>query len=979
MSGKRRLTKSIKGLDVTKQDKPRTVRGILGNVISGVQVVEVTTRPGYVWVRLRDQQSEIIQAFNDNVSPVYDLPVFVTRDSDDPTRYIVIGRDTAQYQNWGAGSAYLPRHANQHSFSDDAGAAGDVVWVYGRQFMPMLAYPSGSSGAGNVIISPYTYFAQSQNWIYSGGTGTASIVAYKPTGSNARVVLVYMDVDGNPQLSPGSYFAETITGTSQVIQYLPDLPNNSKPIAAVRLVSGTSIINWSNIYDVRQFYNDSVIAPTSTPSLGIAVYDDHVFVATGTVLDFTSNISVAVTGSSVFISSTGGGGGSGTGTATLGIRAYRTTDVAIPNGLTGTVIPFTNEEYDDDNMHSGSSSQLFCNTAGYYGIVGNVEWQANSSGERRLFIRLNGNNSTIVGASVNNNGGAAVSLIQNVTSVWYLNVGDYVELLAAHNSTTTPLYIVGGVLTNKFPIFMMQRFGDVGSTIINTGTVVNNNTYNTYNSNNVLPIFDDSVFKVTGTAISFDSNLSVAITGTVAFISAAAGAGGGLSALPIYDDHVFKASGTSIDFMDNLNVVSSGTAIYVSSPFSTGSVSIVGARVTRNLGNLTFTGSTSGYVIPFTDERWDNGGLFNNSSGVSTRFTVSEQGYYYIAGSAFFSHDLVSPGTLRSLSIRLNADTSTPIAVTQVPDSSSLGYPGNQVLGVSCVQYLNSGDYVQLIANTDKSGTSYPSDTIYALDNYSPEFTIHKLDNINLVSTGTVNINTFNSINVLPIHEDNSFKVTGSSISFNKYLDVTASGTTAQVDVSIPDGIFASGSHTHPAGAAAINVFENSIFKTTGTSISFDAGLSVGVTGTTAYVSVTGSSGGGTKYLWFHFGLGYDTNQGDFSVVSSSTAGTIRRTSFFMPPDFSSLIEAKVILIPLADSTTQNFDVNTDFGAIGEVYNFHSNSITTPALTLTNTQLYGVDVSMALSGTAAGDFVGLAIDKNVNEALVYLGVYIAYN
>lgn len=562
MSGKRRLTKSIKGLDVTKLDKPRQVRGILGNTINGNQVVEVPTRPGYVWVRLRDQQSEIIQAFNDDVSPVYDLPVFVTRDSDDPTRYIIVGRDTAQYANWGAGAAYLPRHANQHSFSDDAGAAGDVVWVYGRQFMPMLAYPSGSAGAGNVIISPYTYFSQAQDWVYSGGTGTASIVAYKPTGSNARVVLVYMDTNGNPQLLPGDYFASTITGTSQVIQYLPDLPNNTKPIAAVRLVSGTSIINWSNIYDVRQFYNDSVIAPTaSAPNPAIAIYDDHAFVVTGTVLDFISNISVAVTGSVAFISSTGGGGG-GTGSSTVGARVY-STGTSVPSGLAfNTKISFNSEDYDTDNIHSGSSTQLFCNTAGYYLISAQAMWTADSSGEREVHIILNGNTANIIAANYTNNAGAAISLIQQVSTVYYLNIGDYVEVVVRHDSTTDPLTIHG--TTPYQAKFMMQRFGDGGSTVISTGTVVINNY-----TNNVLPIFDGSVFKVTGTAVSFDDNLTVSVSGTVAFVSSSAAGGGGLSALPIQDDGSFVVSGTAISFDKDLIVTASGTVAHVEVPAGT--------------------------------------------------------------------------------------------------------------------------------------------------------------------------------------------------------------------------------------------------------------------------------------------------------------------------------------------------------------------------------------------------------------------------
>src|SRR3990167_1725709 len=43
---------------------------------------------------------------------------------------------------------------------------------------------------------------------------------------------------------------------------------------------------------------------------------------------------------------------------------------------------------------------------------------------------------------------------------------------------------------------------------------------------NVLPIFDDSVFKVTGSAISFDSNLSVSVTGSFAYVNSSGGSAG---------------------------------------------------------------------------------------------------------------------------------------------------------------------------------------------------------------------------------------------------------------------------------------------------------------------------------------------------------------------------------------------------------------------------------------------------------------------
>jgi len=219
--------------------------------------------------------------------------------------------------------------------------------------MPLLVYPSGSSGGPNVIIDPATYY-QDSLWHYAGGTGTQDIIpAYKPTGSSARMVLVYLDNNGNPQLEGGgTYFAESITGASAIIPYLPALPDTGAlPLGGVRLVSGTSRIVWANLYDLRPliigdgFIATGTFAPHDaeyvvisnsseltderviTAGAGIAItdggagstvtisttgsfdaegthlpiYDDSVFKVTGTAISFDDYLDVAVTGSIAYV------------------------------------------------------------------------------------------------------------------------------------------------------------------------------------------------------------------------------------------------------------------------------------------------------------------------------------------------------------------------------------------------------------------------------------------------------------------------------------------------------------------------------------------------------------------------------------------------------------------------------------------------------------------------------------------------------
>src|SRR3989337_2356686 len=197
MTGKHKFTKAYKGLDIQKADEITPIPGILGFIIDGENVVEVRNRNGYVYVRLRDNLSEVCQAFNDNVSPVYGLPVLIVRDSTNLTRYRVLSRDLGRYQDWGTSSPYLPRHGTQHSFNPPL-EGGDITWIYSRQLMPFSVYPSGSYGADSVLIYPHTYY-RNNVWHYAGGTGTASFLSYKPTGSsNAKMVLLYIDDNDNP-------------------------------------------------------------------------------------------------------------------------------------------------------------------------------------------------------------------------------------------------------------------------------------------------------------------------------------------------------------------------------------------------------------------------------------------------------------------------------------------------------------------------------------------------------------------------------------------------------------------------------------------------------------------------------------------------------------------------------------------------------------------------------------------------------------
>jgi len=151
--------------------------------------------------------------------------------------------------------------------------------------MQLSVYPSGSYGADGVLIYPYTFY-RNNTWHYAGGTGTASFLPYKPTGSaNAKMVLVYIDNNDNPAYTVGNEFSATLTGTVQVYPYIPAVPITSGiPLAGIRLVSGTSVILWDNIYDLRPWIVGDSFIPTGT--VGHIIADEGVNQPTQAILDF---------------------------------------------------------------------------------------------------------------------------------------------------------------------------------------------------------------------------------------------------------------------------------------------------------------------------------------------------------------------------------------------------------------------------------------------------------------------------------------------------------------------------------------------------------------------------------------------------------------------------------------------------------------------------------------------------------------------
>lgn len=276
--GKHKFTKVNRALDKKRAKVAQEFPGLLGINFGTGNVVEVPGRDGYYYVRIRGNFSEYVVAYNaGGIAPVYNLPVVIFRDKTDKSKWWIKSRDYGAYNNWG-NSIYVGKHGAQHSFNPD-GVGADITWIYDKQFMPLAAIPSGSSGANNLIMQPYSFWDETiDRWTHAGATGTPAFAPHNPTGTNqARSVLLFMDNWGNPQITGSSlYYADTVTGTSAVIGYAPAPVYNTYPIAVVRLISGSSAIGWDNIYPIREYYStydetsfwDDIRVPVTSTKVG---------------------------------------------------------------------------------------------------------------------------------------------------------------------------------------------------------------------------------------------------------------------------------------------------------------------------------------------------------------------------------------------------------------------------------------------------------------------------------------------------------------------------------------------------------------------------------------------------------------------------------------------------------------------------------------------------------------------------------------
>ena len=168
---------------------------------------------------------------------------------------------------------------------------------------------------------------------------------------------------------------------------------------------------------------------------------------TATAADTPARLAVGTDGQTLMADSTASTGlkwATPSSGSLVGCRVTNSANVSIPN-TTVTSLTFNTETYDTDAFHSTSTNTdritIPAGKAGYYLINYNINYAANGSGFRNCGIRINGattidNVAYIKGFSDDENSLPA-------TTVYYLNVADYVTLHTYQNSGGS-LNAVGG-------------------------------------------------------------------------------------------------------------------------------------------------------------------------------------------------------------------------------------------------------------------------------------------------------------------------------------------------------------------------------------------------------------------------------------------------------------------------------------------------------------------------------------------------------
>jgi hypothetical protein len=98
-----------------------------------------------------------------------------------------------------------------------------------------------------------------------------------------------------------------------------------------------------------------------------------------------------------------------------------------------------------------------------------------------------------------------------------------------------------------------------------------------------------------------------------------------------------------------------------------------------------------------------------------------------------------------------------------------------------------------------------------------------------------------------------------------------------------------------------------------------------------------------------------------------------------IPADFNAITSIVVVVLPIATQAAANWDIATNYGAVGQAYNTHTGSDNTTTYNVTDNQWYAVNIASCVASLAAGDVLYVKFTLSNADHDVYVnGVLLKY-
>ncbi len=123
----------------------------------------------------------------------------------------------------------------------------------------------------------------------------------------------------------------------------------------------------------------------------------------------------------------------------------------------------------------------------------------------------------------------------------------------------------------------------------------------------------------------------------------------------------------------------------------------------------------------------------------------------------------------------------------------------------------------------------------------------------------------------------------------------------------------------------------------------------------------------------------FNSDTGDYATHFIA-AGGASFFSFRVPADFKSLVKLVMVGIPNNTQANGPFDLDSQYGKVGEQSNTHSESDLTGTVSTTANETFELDISSVFSALEAGDYCGLDLNQNgITGGVHYLGILLQYS